>query len=113
MPLTCHAPRSLCQDAIKLPCVREKLSRVNEAVQIASEGLSDEASASGGVLLMDNRVAHPISQVRGEGSQGIFVCVWVCGKRSACVTNWSYGRRTSLEIMNFLGRGSTFFLSSV
>ena len=64
LPSPC-APRSLWQDALKLPCVREKLSRVNEAVQIASEGLSDEASASGGVLLMDNRVAHPISQVSG------------------------------------------------
>lgn len=71
MPPSRCPPRSLFQDALKLPCVREKLSRVNEAVQIASEGLSDEASASGGVLLMDNRVAHPISQVRGVRGPGV------------------------------------------
>lgn len=42
--------------------MKEALSGVNDAIELASEGLC-EASASGGVLLMDNRVAHPISQV--------------------------------------------------
>lgn len=50
------------QDALELPCVQAAVSRVNIAVASASEGLY-EASSSGGVLLMDNRVAHPISQV--------------------------------------------------
>lgn len=50
------------QDALELPCVQAALSRVNLAVLSASEGLY-EASAGGGVLLMGNRVAHPISQV--------------------------------------------------
>ena len=51
------------QDALELPCVQAALSRVNLAVQSASEGLY-EASSGGGVLLMGNRVAHPISQVK-------------------------------------------------
>lgn len=42
--------------------MKEALSRVKSAVLSASEGLF-EASAGGGVLLMGNRVAHPISQV--------------------------------------------------
>lgn len=56
---TCVPPH---QDALELPCVQAALSRVNLAVLSASEGLY-EASAGGGVLLMGNRVAHPISQV--------------------------------------------------
>ncbi|CAN0011064.1 unnamed protein product [Scytosiphon promiscuus] len=48
-------------DALELPCVRAALARVNSTVLSASEGLF-EASSGGGVLLMGDRVAHPISQ---------------------------------------------------
>lgn len=54
--------RVSAQDALELTCVKESLSRVKSDVLSASEGLF-EASAGGGVLLMGNRVAHPISQV--------------------------------------------------
>lgn len=50
------------QDAVELPCVKAALSRVDAAVLSASEGLF-EASSGGGVLLMGDRVAHPVSQV--------------------------------------------------
>lgn len=56
---------SAAQDALELPCVKAALSRVNSTVLSASEGLY-EASSGGGVLLMGDRVAHPISQVIGR-----------------------------------------------
>lgn len=42
--------------------MRSALSRVNAAIGTASEGLSED-SAAGGVLLIDNKVANPVSQV--------------------------------------------------
>lgn len=50
------------QDALELPCVKAALSRVESTVLQASEGLF-EASSGGGILLMGDRVAHPVSQV--------------------------------------------------
>lgn len=61
--MPCPSLFGLRQDAVELPRVAKALSEVNRAVERASEGLS-EASAGGGVLLMEKRVAQAISQVR-------------------------------------------------
>lgn len=42
--------------------MKAALSRVDDAVLGASSGLF-EASSGGGILLMGDRVAHPVSQV--------------------------------------------------
>ncbi|CAN0081741.1 unnamed protein product, partial [Discosporangium mesarthrocarpum] len=60
-------------DAAELPCVQEAFLGVRKAVSAASEGLAEASSSDGGVLLMDNRVAHPISQ----GT--LMACDTLCG----------------------------------